>query len=182
MMKFWRAGVGVAAGLALFACTAWAQGEPTEPAVETRAFTTVRAGDVRVDYRDNTEVNSRLAAEIERALTLRGFVLRQQPSMLLDFRTSVRRNDTGGLRLRFYGEGGSNVGLDDFKVGIDLPDPERNRRTVRYEVFMDLIDREARQIVWTGKASVEVDGAERFQVTSDLARRLIDLIGRSTPN
>ena len=72
------------------------------------------------------------------------------------------------------------MGFDDFKVGVDLPDPERNRRTVRYEVFMDLIDRSARQIVWTGKASVEMDGAERFQVTSDLARRLIDRIGQST--
>ncbi len=175
-----RRGAAFAAALVLIAFAAGAQDGPQDPTVETRAFTAVRAGDVRVDYRENTEVNSRLAAEIERALTLRGFVLRQQPSMLLDFRTVIRRNDTGGLRLRFYGEGVSNVGLDDFKVGVDLPDPERNRRTVRYEVFMDLIDRSARQIVWTGKASVEMDGAERFQVTSDLARRLIDRIGQST--
>ena len=175
-----RRNAALATALVLIAFAAGAQDGSQEPKVETRAFTAVRAGDVRVDYRENTEVNSRLAVEIEHALTLRGFVLRQQPSMLLDFRTVIRRNDTGGLRLRFYGEGGSNVGLDDFKVGVDLPDPERNRRTVRYEVFMDLIDRSARQIVWTGKASVEMDGAERFQVTSDLARRLIDRIGQST--
>jgi len=34
--------------------------------------------------------------------------------------------------------------------------------------------------VWTGKATIELQGAERFQVTSGLARRLTDLIGQTT--
>jgi hypothetical protein len=100
--------------------------------------------------------------------------------MLLDLRTTIRRADTGGLRLRFYGEGGNRVGLDDFRVGVDLPDPDRATPTVHYEVAMDLIDRTERKIVWTGKATIELQGAERFQVTSGLARRLTDLIGQTT--
>ncbi|MDA0368338.1 MAG: DUF4136 domain-containing protein [Proteobacteria bacterium] len=171
----------VVAALAILAQPTSAQNSQGSAIVEARAFSAVRAGDVRVDYRENTETNSRLAAEIERALTARGFVLRDRPSLLLDLRTSVRRGDPGGFRLRFYGEGGSRVGLNDFKVGIDLPDPDNERRVVRYEVYMDLIDREARQIVWTGKATIVVEGAERFQVTSDLAKRLTDLIGQTTP-
>lgn len=149
--------------------------------VETRAFSAIRAGDVRVDYRDNSELNSRLAVEIERLLVARGFILRDRPSMLLDLRTAVRRPETGGMRLRVYGEGGSAVGLDDFRVGVDLPEPDADTRTVHYEVYMDLVDREARMIVWTGKATADVRDGERFAVTSALARRLIDLIGQSTP-
>ena len=140
----------------------------------------IRAGDVRVDFRDNSELNSRLAPEIERELTARGFVLRDRPSMLLDFRTTVRRQDPGGVGLRFYGEGGDRVGHDDFRVGIDLPDLDRTNRAVHYEINMELIDREARQIVWTGKAAANVVGSDRFRVTSDLARRLVGLIGQTS--
>ena len=153
---------------------------PIDAFFEARSFSPIRAGDIRVDYRENTELNSRLAAEIEKALTARGFVLRDRPTMLLDLRTTIRRADTGGLRLRFYGEGGNRVGLDDFRVGVDLPDPDRATPTVHYEVAMDLIDRTERKLVWTGKATIELQGAERFQVTSGLARRLTDLIGQTT--
>jgi hypothetical protein len=176
--------LAVATGLFLATTHGAARAQATfEAQIEARSFSPVRSGDVRVDYRENTELNSRLAAEIERALIAKGFVLRNRPSMLLDFRTTVRRADTGGLRLRFYGEGGNRVGLDDFRVGVDLPDPDRATRTVHYEVAMDLIDRTARQIVWTGKGTVALQGAERFQVTSGLARRLTALIGQtaSTP-
>lgn len=171
----------VALAVLLAAANAPAQAQATfEAQIEARSFSPVRNGDIRVDYRDNTELNSRLAVEIERALTAQGFVLRNRPSMLLDFRTTVRRADTGGLRLLFYGEGGNRVGLDDFRVGVDLPDPDRANRTVHYEVAMDLIDRAERQIVWTGKATIALQGAERFQVTSALARRLTALIGQTT--
>ncbi len=172
-------------GLAVAALGALAQvgfaQEVFDAVVETRAFSAIRAGDIRVDYRENTELNSRLAVEIERTLTTRGFVLRDQSSMLLDLRTAVRRPETGGMRLRIYGEGGNAAGLDDFRVGVDLPDPEADTRTVHYEVYMDLVDREARKIVWTGKATADVRNGERYAVTSALARRLIDLIGQSTP-
>ena len=100
--------------------------------------------------------------------------------MLLDFRTTVRRRDPGGVGFRFYGEGGNRVGLDDFRVGIDLPDPDRTNRAVHYEITMELIDREARQIVWSGKATADVVGSDRFRVTSDLARRLVSLIGQTS--
>ncbi len=163
-----------------FATPAMAQ-EPYDAVVETRALAAIRAGDVRVDYRENTELNSRLAREIESALTQRGFVLRERPSMLLDLRTAVRRPEEGGVRLRLYGEGGNRAGLDDFRVGVDLPDPEADTRTVHYEVYLDLIDREARRIVWTGKATADLRGQDRFQVTSALGRRLVDLIGQSKP-
>ncbi len=156
-----------------------AHGQSDTTTVTARAFAGIRAGDVRVDYRENTELNSRLAVEINRTLTQQGFVLRDRPTMLLDFRTSIRRTTGNGLRLRFYGEGGNRVGLDDFRVGVDLPDPDRANRLVRYEVTMELIDRDARQIVWSGKASAEHQGAERFQVTSELARQLVRLIGQT---
>ena len=170
--------IGLAAAFVSTATPALSQSDAA--VITTRAFATIRAGDIRVDYRENTELNSRLAVEIEKALTAQGFVLRERPTMLLDFRTTVRRADTGGLRLRFYGEGGNRVGLDDFRVGVDLPDPDRTTRTVHYDITMDLIDRAARQIVWTGKAAVAQQGAERFQITLGLARRLAGLIGQTT--
>jgi hypothetical protein len=170
--------IGLAALLLTSSISAQDRGDPAR--IETRSFESIRAGDVRVDFRDNTELNSRLASEIERELTARGFVLRDRPSMLLDFRTTVRRRDPGGIGFRFYGEGGNRVGLNDFRVGIDLPDPDRENRAVHYEITMELIDREARQIVWTGKAAADVVGSDRFRVTSDLARRLVSLIGQTS--
>jgi hypothetical protein len=152
-------------------------GDPVR--IETRAFGSIRAGVIRVDFRDNTELNSRLAPEIERELTQRGFVLRHRPSMLLDFRTTVVRRDPGGVGIRFYGEGGNQVGLDDFRVGIDLPDRDRTTRAVHYEIVMELIDRDARQIVWSGTAAADVVGSDRFRVISGLARRLVGLIGQT---
>jgi hypothetical protein len=154
--------------------------DPSNPVrIETRAFGSIRAGDIRVDYRDNTELNSRLAPEIERELTQHGFVLGDRPSMFLDFRTTVLRRDPGGVGIRFYGEGGNRVGLDDFRVGIDLPDRDRTTRPVHYEIVMELIDREARQIVWSGKAATDVVGSDRFRVISGLTQRLVSLIGQT---
>jgi hypothetical protein len=170
--------IGLTAVLLTSPISAQDRRDPTR--IESRAFESIRAGDVRVDFRDNTELNSRLAPEIERELIRRGFVLRDRPSMLLDFRTTVRRRDPGGVGFRFYGEGGNRVGLDDFRVGIDLPDPDRTNRAVHYEITMELIDREARQIVWSGKATADVVGSDRFRVTSDLARRLVSLIGQTS--
>lgn len=38
---------------------------------------------------------------------------------------------------------------------------------------MELIDREARQIVWCGTATADVMGSDRFRVISDLAQQLV---------
>lgn len=170
----------VAVAVAAMAAPAGAQTNTFDAVVEARSFSPIRHGDVRVDYRENSELNSRLARNVERALVERGFVVRGEASMLLDLRTAIRRPEPGGVRLRLYGEGGSSAGLDDFRVGIDLPEPRRDTRTVRYEVFMDLIDRGARRIVWTGKARAALPGAERFEVTKDLAERLVQHIGQTT--
>jgi len=40
---------------------------PIDAFFEARSFSPIRAGDIRVDYRENTELNSRLAAEIAKA-------------------------------------------------------------------------------------------------------------------
>jgi hypothetical protein len=45
---------------------------------------------------------------------------------------------------------------------------------------MELIDREARKIVWNGTASADVVSSDRFRVISDLAQRLVRLIGQTS--
>lgn len=156
-----------------------ASGDAVITAMSHRPFET--PAPIIVEYEEDTEINSRLAAVIASELRRRGFTLVERGAPLVlrvstGVPTFTERPQTS-LELEGRGGTGSRTRITG-NVRIPLgpggqPGPTTPRRT---EIEMLLRD-SANLALWTGRAEALPSTGDRYEKLSRLARLLIDRIG-----
>jgi len=134
---------------------------------------------VAIDYREDTELNSRLRAVFERALTDRGHRVSDDADFVLEFESLVEEKLGADKPVSVVGRGGSKTGSEvgfELRLPLDKPKPAVGGR--RYSLNVSLAMR-SKPPLWGGSAVAVGSHGDRFAVQSAMVRALVGALGQT---
>ena len=134
---------------------------------------------VALDYRENSELNTRLRTIFERALIERGIGVSDSAEFVLFYETLVEEKLAADRPASVVGRGGSESGSEvefQFRLPLDKPKPAVGGR--RYSLNVTL-SRRGKPPIWVGSAVAVFAYGDRFTVQSAMARAIIGTLGET---
>jgi hypothetical protein len=131
-----------------------------------------------VDYREDTELNGRLAGVFARELTARGHRIVDDADYVLTFETLVEEKLSADKPASVVGRGGSRSGGEigfEVRLPLDKPRPAVGGR--RYSLN-DGLARRGKPPIWVASAVSAAPYAERFAVQSAMVRAIVTALGK----
>lgn len=133
---------------------------------------------VTVDYREDTDLNSRLRGVFERELKAGGYRVSDNADFVLNFETLVEEKLSADKPASVVGRGGSRSGGEigfQLQLQLDKPKPAVGGR--RYSLNVS-VARQGKPPIWVASAVAVAAHGDRFAVQKALVKALIGALGQ----
>jgi hypothetical protein len=133
---------------------------------------------VTVDYREDTDLNSRLRGVFERELKDGGYRVSDNADFVLKFETLVEEKLSADKPASVVGHGGSRSGGEigfQLRLQLDKPNPAVGGR--RYSLNVS-VARQGKPPIWVASAVAVAAHGDRFAVQKAMVKALIGALGQ----
>lgn len=137
---------------------------------------------IRIDFRDDTDLNIRLRTIFEQELKAHGHRLSDSGDLILRFETLVEERLNADKPATVVGRGGSRSGAElgfEFRLPLKKLKPEVGGR--RYSLNATL-GRRSEPPIWVASAVAVAGRSDRFVVQSAMVRAMVEALGQTVPS
>lgn len=137
---------------------------------------------IRIDFREDTDLNTRLLKIFEQELKEQGYRLSDSGDLILSFETLVEEKLSPDKPATIVGQGGNRSGAEatfEFRVPLKKLKPEVGGRHYNLNVTLS---RQGELPIWVASAEAVASRSDRFAIQKSMVRAVVEVLGQTVPS
>ncbi len=137
---------------------------------------------IRIDFREDTDLNTRLLKVFEQELMAHGHRLTDNGDLILRFETLVEEKLSPDKPATVVGQGGSRSGVEAmFELRLPLKKLKPVVGGRRYSLNVTL-GRQNEPPIWAASAEAVASRSDRFAIQKSMVRAVVEALGQTVPS